>query len=79
MLYVILVNTYRVDQLIFTVQCELRKLQINLVKNFHFFCKNSKNVCFAVNLQFRAVFHRFSVAKVAGGSMTNAYISFRSS
>jgi hypothetical protein len=43
MLYVILVNTCRVDQLIFTVQCELSKLQINLVKIFHFFYKNSKN------------------------------------
>jgi hypothetical protein len=43
MLYVILVNTCHVDQLIFTVQCELSKLQINLVKISHFFCKNSKN------------------------------------
>jgi hypothetical protein len=43
MLYVILVNTCRVDQLIFTVQCELSKLQINLFKNFHFSVKNSKN------------------------------------
>ena len=43
MLYIILVNTYRVDQLIFTVQCELSKLQINFVKNFHFSVKNSKN------------------------------------
>jgi hypothetical protein len=32
MLYVILVNTCSVDQLIFSVQCELNKLQINLVK-----------------------------------------------
>jgi hypothetical protein len=37
MLYVILVNTYRVDQLLFTVQCELSKLKINLVKIFYFF------------------------------------------
>jgi hypothetical protein len=36
MLYVILVNTCRVDQLIFTMQYELRKLQKNLVKIFHF-------------------------------------------
>jgi hypothetical protein len=43
MLYVILVNTCHVDQLIFTVQCELSKLQINLVKFFHFSVKNSKN------------------------------------
>jgi hypothetical protein len=43
MLYVILVNTYRMDQLIFTVQCELSKLQINLIKKFHFFCKKQQN------------------------------------
>jgi hypothetical protein len=43
MLYVILVNTCRVDQLIFFVQYELSKLQINLVKNFIFSVKNSKN------------------------------------
>jgi hypothetical protein len=43
MLYVILVNICRVDQLIFTVQCELSKLQINLVKIFHFFCKKQQN------------------------------------
>jgi hypothetical protein len=43
MLYVILMNICRVDQLIFTVQCELNKLQINLVKKFYFFCKNNKN------------------------------------
>jgi hypothetical protein len=43
MLYVILVNTCRVDQLIFTMQCELSKLQINLVKIFIFAVKNSKN------------------------------------
>jgi hypothetical protein len=36
MLYVILVNISRVDQLIFTVQCELSKLQINLAKIFYF-------------------------------------------
>jgi hypothetical protein len=42
MLYVILVNTCRVDQLIFVVHCEMSKLKINLVKFFHFFCKNSK-------------------------------------
>jgi hypothetical protein len=59
MLYVILVNTCRVDQLIFTVQCELSKLQINLVKNFHFFCKKQqKPVRFAINQRFRAVFRR---------------------
>jgi hypothetical protein len=52
MLYVILVNTYRVDQLIFTVQCELNKLQINLVIFFYFFCKTAKPVCFAVNRRF---------------------------
>jgi hypothetical protein len=40
MLYVILVNACRVDQLIFTVQCELIKLQINHDKIFNFFCKN---------------------------------------
>jgi hypothetical protein len=43
MLYVILVNICCVDQLIFTVKCELSKLQINLVKIFHFSVKNSKN------------------------------------
>jgi hypothetical protein len=43
MLYVILVNTCRVDQLIFTVQCELNKLQINFVKIFYFFCKKQQN------------------------------------
>jgi hypothetical protein len=32
-----------VDQLIFVVQCELSKLQINIVKIFHFSVKNSKN------------------------------------
>jgi hypothetical protein len=42
MLYVILVNTCRVDQLIFVVHCEMSKLKINLIKIFHFFCKNSK-------------------------------------
>jgi hypothetical protein len=41
MLYVILVNTCRVDQLIFTVQCELSKLQINIVKFFHFYVKKT--------------------------------------
>jgi hypothetical protein len=68
MLYVILVNICCVDQLIFTVQCELSKLQINLVKKIHFFCKKQqKPVCFAVNRRFRAVsrrfFHRFSTSK----------------
>jgi hypothetical protein len=46
MLYVILVNTYHVDQLIFTVQRELRKLQINHVKNYLLFEKNTKNSSF---------------------------------
>jgi hypothetical protein len=46
MLYVILVNTRRVDQLIFIVLCELSKLQINIVKFFHFSVKNSKNRSF---------------------------------
>jgi hypothetical protein len=41
MLYVILVNICRVDQLIFTVKCELSKLQINFVNFFHFFCKKT--------------------------------------
>jgi hypothetical protein len=60
MLYVILVNTCRVDQLIFNVQCELSKLQINLVKVFHLFCKKQqKPVRFVVNRRFRAVFRRF--------------------
>jgi hypothetical protein len=66
MLYVILVNTYRVDQLIFTLQCELSKLQINLVKN-SFFRKNSKNR-FVSRLtdgleRFSPVFHRFFAVK----------------
>jgi hypothetical protein len=61
MLYVILVNTCRVDQLIFTVQCELSKLQINFVKIFHFFCKKQqKPVCFAINRRFIAGFAGFS-------------------
>jgi hypothetical protein len=64
MLYVILVNTCRVDQLIFTMQCEFSKLQINLVKIFHFLCKKQqKPIRFAVNRRFRAVFHRFFVGK----------------
>jgi hypothetical protein len=42
MLYVILVNICRVAQLIFTVQCELSKLQINPVKIFHFSVKTAK-------------------------------------
>jgi hypothetical protein len=42
MLLVILVNTCHVNQLIFTMQCELRKPQINIVKFFHFSVKNSK-------------------------------------
>jgi hypothetical protein len=42
MLYVILVNICRVNQLIFTVQCELSKLQINPVKIFHFSIKTTK-------------------------------------
>jgi hypothetical protein len=46
MLYVILVNTCRVDQLIFTLQCELSKLQINLIKNFHFSIKTAKTDSF---------------------------------
>jgi hypothetical protein len=57
MLYVILVNIYRVDQLIFTVQCELRKLQINPVKIFHFSVKNSENrLVSRKSRRFRAVF-----------------------
>jgi hypothetical protein len=43
MLYVILVDTCRVDELIFTIQYELSKLKIILVKIFHFYVKNSKN------------------------------------
>jgi hypothetical protein len=64
MLYVILVNTYRVNQLIFTVQCELSKLQIILFKKNHFSVKKQqKPVCFAINRRFRAVFRRFSAGK----------------
>jgi hypothetical protein len=64
MLHVILVNTCRVDQLIFTMQCELSKLQINLVNIFHFFCKKQqKPVRFAVNRRFRAAFRRFFTGK----------------
>jgi hypothetical protein len=51
------VNICRVDQLIFTVQCELSKLQINSVKIFHFSVKNSKN------RRFRAVYRRFFADK----------------
>jgi hypothetical protein len=55
MLYVILVNTCRVDQLIFTMQCELSKLQINIVKIFHFYVKKQqKPVHFVVNRRFFA-------------------------
>jgi hypothetical protein len=43
MLYVILMNSCCVDQLIFTVQCELSKLQINPAKIFIFSAKNGKN------------------------------------
>jgi hypothetical protein len=46
MLYVILVNICRVDQLIFTMQCEFSKLQINLVKIFHFL-KTTKTSLFS--------------------------------
>jgi hypothetical protein len=46
MLFVILVNICRVDQLIFTVQCELSKLQIGLVKIFHFSVKTAKTGSF---------------------------------
>jgi hypothetical protein len=61
MLYVILVNTCRVNQLIFTVQYELSKLQINLVKISFFFCKKQqKSVCFAVK---PVDFYRFTVGK----------------
>jgi hypothetical protein len=64
MLYVILANTCRVDQLIFTVQCELSKLQINLIIFFHFFYKKQqKPVCFAVNRRFRAVSRQFFTGK----------------
>jgi hypothetical protein len=38
-LYVFLVNACCVDQLIFTVQCELSKLQINSNKIFNFSAK----------------------------------------
>jgi hypothetical protein len=41
MLYVILLNTCCVDQLLFTVQCELRKLQMIPV---NFFCKIQKHI-----------------------------------
>jgi hypothetical protein len=44
MLYVISVNIYRVDHLIFTAQCELSKLQINPDKIFYFSVKNSRNM-----------------------------------
>jgi hypothetical protein len=46
MLYAILVNTYRVDQLIFTVQCELSKLQIHPIKIFYFSVKTAKTCSF---------------------------------
>jgi hypothetical protein len=62
MLYVILVNACRVGQLIFTVQCELSKLQINPAKIFHFFCKKQqKLICFTVNRRFLPFFRRFCV------------------
>jgi hypothetical protein len=64
MLYVILVNTYHVDQLIFTVQRELRKLQINHVKNYLLFEKNTKNSSFFLENQLlRAIYCRFSIVK----------------
>jgi hypothetical protein len=44
MLYVILVNIYCAVRLIFTVQCELSKLQINPFI-FFFLCKTSENQC----------------------------------
>jgi hypothetical protein len=43
MFYVILMNACRVDQLMFTVQCESSKIQINPAKIFIFSTKNSKN------------------------------------
>jgi hypothetical protein len=54
-------NTYHVDQLIFIVQCELSKLQINLVKIFHFSIKTAKTGRFR---GLPAVFHRFFVGKL---------------
>jgi hypothetical protein len=52
------------DQLIFTVQCELSKLQINLIKKIHFSCKKQQNlVYFTVNRRFRAVFRWFFTGK----------------
>jgi hypothetical protein len=44
MLYVILVNISCVDQLVFTMQRELNKLQVNHVKFSHFLCKNKKTI-----------------------------------
>jgi hypothetical protein len=41
-LYVILLNTYCMDQLFFTSQRELSKLEMNNVKNFLFLCKMQK-------------------------------------
>jgi hypothetical protein len=71
MLYVILVNTCRGDQLIFTVQCEMSKLQINILIFFIFSVKNRKNRIdsrLTDGLErffagFSPVFHRFSVGK----------------
>jgi hypothetical protein len=45
--YVILVNICRVDQLIFTMQCELIKLQINPIKIFIFSVKTTKTGSFS--------------------------------
>jgi hypothetical protein len=44
MLYVILLNTCCMDQLLFTVQRDLSKLQMNHVNFSIFLCKMQKNV-----------------------------------
>jgi hypothetical protein len=49
LLYVILLNICRVHQIIFIVQCELSKLQINPVKIFHFSVKTTKTGRFVEN------------------------------
>ena len=60
MLYVILMNSCCVDQLIFTVQCELSKLQINPAKIFIFSAKNGKNQFIS---RLTAGFYRFFADK----------------
>jgi hypothetical protein len=71
MLYVILVNTCCVDQLIFTVQCEFSKLQINHIKIFHFFCRKQQNRFVS---WLTGGFHRFFAGKLVRVQIDLAFV-----